>query len=78
MPNRAEEQQHLVEADDHIRRAEHALADLRAMVAAEQERGADTTRVRQLLATSEETLEQFRQHRAHIAQTIRDIDAGRL
>jgi hypothetical protein len=78
MPNRAEEEQHLALAVDHVLRGERSVEDLVALIAAETDRGADTTQASALLATARETLAQFRQHREHIAQTIRDIDAGRL
>ena len=54
------------------------MADLVALVTSETERGADAVQTCDLLATAEETLAQFRLHRAHIARTIADIDAGLL
>ena len=76
MPNRAEEVQHLALADEHVLRGERSVEDLVALIAANTGRGADTAQASVLLATVQQTLAQFRQHREHIAQTIRDLDAG--
>ena len=78
MPDKAEEMRHLAEADEHIRRGARTVADLTALVAAQNSRGADSAEARQTLATAEDSLAEMRLHRAHIVQTIRDLDAGVL
>jgi hypothetical protein len=76
--NRGDEVEHLALADDHVLRGERSVEDLVALLAVETGRGADTARSSHLLVTAQEMLAQFRLHREHIAQTIRDIDPGLL
>lgn len=73
-----QELRHLAEADEHVSNGSRLISRLEATVSRLQEDGRDTSIAARSLEALRQAQVTFLEHRDTIAQTIRDIEAGRL
>ena len=78
MPERAVEERHLQLADEHIERGRELMARLRRLIEEARLHEGNVDQATRTLIVMGDVLETFIFHRDGIAQTIADIDAGKL
>ena len=78
MINLDDERRQLARADAHIARLQELISEVEQDVAELFAQGRETAVGSQTLLTLGQSMEQFRAHRALIARTIEDLEAGRI